>query len=261
MAELSVIIPSRNEPYLQKTIDDILVNSSAEIIVILDGYWPNPPLKDNDRLHLIHRGESRGMRNGINSAVAMARTKYIMKLDAHCMLDKDFDTKFINDYQPETIIVPRRKRLDPETWTLIEGKPDVDYEYIDPEDLHGVVWNDKAVERKNVPIDEIISAQGSCYFTEKDYFEKLGGLDDKTYGSFFLEFQELSFKTWFSGGRVLIDKNTWYAHWHKSDGRGYSLKEGEREKAREALAKWKENPKWNETINKFLPMPGWTQTN
>lgn len=256
MPELSVVIPARNEPYLQQTIDDILSKSEAEIIVILDGYWPTPQLKDSDRLHLIHRGEPRGMRNGINSAVALARTKYIMKLDAHCMVADGFDKQLIADYTPNTVMVPRRKRLDPTTWTLIEGKPDVDYEYIDPEDLHGVLWNDKAVERKDVMIDDIISAQGSCYFMEKEFFERIGGLDEKSYGSFFLEFQELSFKVWTSGGKVVVDKNTWYAHWHKSDGRGYALGSGEREKAVEFIQSWKGNPTWREVIKKF-DMPGW----
>ena len=41
---LSVIIPSRNEVFLQQTIDDVLRNAVGEIevIAVLDGYWPEP---------------------------------------------------------------------------------------------------------------------------------------------------------------------------------------------------------------------------
>ena len=73
---VSVVIPSRNEPYLQKTIDEIFLKSrgpATDVIVVLDGYWPDPPLKDDDRLHIIHRGESRGLRNAVTSAVEMSK--------------------------------------------------------------------------------------------------------------------------------------------------------------------------------------------
>ena len=64
MAEFSVIIPARNEEFLALTIDDILSNieGDTEIIVVLDGYWPDPPLKDNPRVTIIHHTEAVGQR-------------------------------------------------------------------------------------------------------------------------------------------------------------------------------------------------------
>ena len=46
---LSVIIPARNEIYLQKTIDSVLsaAKGEIEVIAILDGYWPDPPVSDS----------------------------------------------------------------------------------------------------------------------------------------------------------------------------------------------------------------------
>lgn len=40
--DLTIVIPSRNEIFLTKTIEDILANSEAntEVIAILDGEWP-----------------------------------------------------------------------------------------------------------------------------------------------------------------------------------------------------------------------------
>ena len=52
MEKLSVIIPARNEPFLNKTVDGLFENAEEEIeiIVMLDGYWPNPPLKKHNNL-------------------------------------------------------------------------------------------------------------------------------------------------------------------------------------------------------------------
>jgi len=111
---VSVIIPARNEQFLEKTINDLLAKAEGEIeiIVVLDGYWPNPGLKDDPRVTLLHRGQSRGMRDAINSAVAIAKGEYIMKTDAHCMFGEGFDVKLVADHKPNWLVVPRRYRLD-----------------------------------------------------------------------------------------------------------------------------------------------------
>lgn len=245
MADLSVVIPARNEPYLQKTIDDIFLKSrgDTEVIAILDGYWPDPPLKDNDKLHIIHRGESRGMRDAITSAVEMSQAKYVMKLDAHCMLSEGFDLELMKASQPNWVQVPRRKRLLPETWELEEqpGRPDVDYMYLTypyadakhdifgagdkKYGLHGKNWDawNKREDLKAILIDDLMTAQGSAYFMERAYFHELELLDQATYGRFRDEFMEVGLKCWLSGGRVVVNKNCWYAHWHKNKGRGYNL--------------------------------------
>ena len=61
---LSVLVPARNEVFLQKTITDLLTKAigDIEVIAILDGYWPTPQLIADDRLKIIHHGKSRGMR-------------------------------------------------------------------------------------------------------------------------------------------------------------------------------------------------------
>ena len=53
MTDISILIPSRNEEFLSHTIDDILKNIEAdtEVIVTLDGQWPNPPVKQNERVN------------------------------------------------------------------------------------------------------------------------------------------------------------------------------------------------------------------
>src|SRR3990172_3969603 len=130
---VSVIIPSRNEPFLQQTIQSLLDNATGEIeiIAVLDGYWPNPQLINDSRLILIHTGKVKGMRGVINAGVAVAHGEYILKCDAHCMFDKAYDSVLSSDCENNWIVVPRRYRLDPYEWKLQDvKKPPVDYEYL-----------------------------------------------------------------------------------------------------------------------------------
>ncbi len=88
MTLLSIVIPSRNEKYLKQTIKDLLSKATGdiEIIAVLDGCWSD--IVENERVHYIHFTESQGMRGAINAGVAVAKGKYIMKTDGHCMFDK-----------------------------------------------------------------------------------------------------------------------------------------------------------------------------
>ncbi len=75
MSKVSIIIPSRNERFLPQTVDDIFRNAAGdiEVIVVLDGYWPDPILADRPNLTLIHFSQARGMRPAINAGAAAAR--------------------------------------------------------------------------------------------------------------------------------------------------------------------------------------------
>lgn len=273
---LSILIPSRNEKYLQQTIDELLTKAEGEIeiIAILDGYFPD--LKKDNRVTLLHRGESRGMRNGINSAVALAKGKYLMKIDAHCMVDQGYDVKLIADCEPDWVVIPRRKRLDADKWCVQDvGKLDVDYEYLsfpdNPADFGGAgfngrIWTERILERKNVLIDDNLSFQGSCWFMHKDYFHELDLMDEESYGTFWNEAQEIGFKAWLSGGAVKVNKKTWYAHLHKGKvhGRGYNLDHSQLPIGATYVKRWVHEKVWpkqtlpfHTMIEKFLPMPGW----
>lgn len=273
---ISIVIPARNETYLNKTLEDLFIKARGEIevIVTLDGYWPSPIIS-NKNIKYIHRGEARGMRAAINSAVATSKGDYILKTDAHCMFDEGFDVKLVEDCQPNWVVVPRRKRLNPETWQLTEtDKPDVDYMYIaypknldDPATygLNGEKWEEKnrSAELKKVLIDDLMTSQGSCWFMPRKYYDFLELMDEEHYGMFWNEFQEIGFKAWLSGGRVVVNKKTWYAHWHK-DKRGYALDRSSQPAALAYTRKWMTNEAWPKQtidfkwlIQHFSPVPGW----
>ncbi len=286
---LSVVIPSRSPQFLQQTIDDLLAKAEGEveIIVVLDGYWPDPVIKDDARVVVLHHGlvhENVGMRGGINAGIDVAQGDYIMKIDEHCMVDQGYDTKLIADCEDDWIVIPRRYRLDAENWKIAEDdRPPIDYMYLAcplnrPDDvlygLHGSLWNARHHERKDILIDDTMSWQGSCYFFKKSYWDKLfpDGLDDINYGTFTQEAQEIGNKVWLSGGRLVVNKKTWYAHYHKGKrGKGlgfsnhqYRVHQAMTERGRIYCIDYWMNNRWEKRkhdfewlLEKFWPVPSW----
>src|SRR3990167_2032777 len=226
----SIIIPSRNEKYLDQTILDLQQKATGEIeiIVILDG-WETPELTN---VKYIYNKEAKGMRSAINQGVAMATGQYIMKSDAHCMFAPGYDEKLIAVHKDNWVQTPSRKRFDPVTWQLTElDKPDMNYMF-GGKLLKGKKENEKNrdPELKKILIDDVEIFQGSCYFMTKEYYNKLGILDDKNFGTMGSEAIEIAFKVRKDGGRVLVNKTTWYAHAHLT--RKYEGSMAERRKSR-----------------------------
>ena len=122
MPDLSVIIPARNEEWLQRTIDDILQHAEAdtEVIAVLDGEWADPPVQDHPRVRVTHSAAVLGQRAATNLGAAMSRSTYLMKLDAHCSLDQGFDRKLIEADReigrPDVTQIPAMKNLHAFNW-------------------------------------------------------------------------------------------------------------------------------------------------
>lgn len=204
------------------------------------------------------------MRSAINSAVAVAQGEYILKTDAHCMFSQGYDEVLARDCAYDWVVVPRRYALDVKNWKIEErtdNKYPIDYYYLDNE-LHGREWREKNndVKLKDKKIDETMSNQGSCWFMRKTYFKWLDLMDESLYGMFWNEFQEIGLKCWLSGGKVMVNKNAWYSHWHKTESRGYNLPSQEQINAQKNVARWlkekmfkkqKYNIRW--LVDKFNP--------
>lgn len=280
MIELSVIIPNRNSPFTTKTIEDVLKNAGCEVEVIVnvDEKWPEPLVNDK-RVTYIHPPQPIGLRQAINTCVKLARGKYIMKTDDHCAFGENFGRILIDSHAENNWVqVPRRYALDAENWKIgNEGDPKypIDAMYTDfprkgkanDDGTHGVHWREYRDNNKDVDLLETPSIQGSCYFMTKDYFENfLGGLHEEGYGQFAQESQEICFKTWLGGGKVITNKKTYYCHLHKGKtyGRMYRMPGGVVEADNWAIEHWANNKEPNMVhpfswfINeKFPNMPGW----
>lgn len=244
---LSIIIPARNEPYLKKTIEDIFAKAKGEIevIAVLDGYWIKPEeVIVDDRIRYIHYTKSRGMRNAINAGVAISKGEYILKCDAHVIFSEGFDIELVKNCEYDWVVVPRRYALDVVNWKIEErtdNKYPIDYMFLNKE-LHGEYYKDKPVN--DLIIDDLMSFQGSCWMMKRSYFDWLELMDEVNYGKFAWEAQEIGLKAWLSGGKVKVNKNVWYAHWHKTEGRGYSLQQDPPEIA-EFVNRWRTEKVWH----------------
>lgn len=287
MAKVSIIIPARNERFLSKTIDNIMANVTGEIEVIamLDACWADPLPKAYPNLTIIHTGSVMGMRANINAGARIATGKYLMKCDGHCAFDKGFDEILQADCEENWLAVPSRYSLDGETWERTRGP--VDYLYLtfpyNVDDLygaglHGRKWKGKGgfagsywyleKERKKILVDDLLVFQGSCWFMHKDYFFHIDCLDTINCYNIHQESTELTMKVWLSGGRVIRNKKTWYAHLHKGKkwGRGFRLSKRLMTESEIYSADYWMNNRWPKQIrpikwliDKFGPLEAWPE--
>lgn len=198
---VSVIIPSRNERFLSNTVQDVIEHAKEKIEVMF----------------LLDDG-SVGMREAISTMVEHAQGKYILKLDAHCMMDEGWDVKLKEHHRPQWVQIPTRYRLNAHEWKIDKSKPAINLMYL-TDDYRGVANRN---QDKAAMLHDTETFQGSCYFMERDYFLKLG-LFDEGFGPFWHEAQEIGVRVKADGGRIVRNKHTWYAHARL--GRQYSAPE------------------------------------
>jgi len=282
---LSVLIPSRNERFLNRTMRDIFEKAEGdlEIIAVIDEKWPDEVMED-PRIKYIHPDKPGGLRNGINLAVEAATGEHVMKCDAHCMFDQGFDVKLAADCEEDWLVIPSRYSLlaDDDKWEIANtGKSRVDYHYLSfpldvrPKErpgLHGRVWNERARSRKDKPeyeIDDEMSFQGSCWFANRKYFmDNIYPMQEEGFETFIAEPQEIGIKYWLGGGRTVVNKKTWYAHLHKGKkwGRGYFIDRRPLRRGNAYSCDYFMNNRWEDRkhdlsylIERFWPIPGWPE--
>lgn len=216
---LSIVIPSYKDPLLKKTIESLLLNARGdiEVIPVLDGYEPDEYVED-PRVNYIHQ-ENTGMRGAINKAVANARGEYLMRTDEHCVFGVGYDLLLTEGMADNWVVNPRRYRLDVNKWQVMKLPP-IDYEKLLIEryhnKFHGVEWTNKTIANKGTLIDEDMAMQGSCWAMPHAWWDKvIGELSSDGYGTHYQDSIEMLFKTWQAGGRLMINKKTWYAHKHR----------------------------------------------
>lgn len=274
---ISILIPSRNERFLNRTIAGILASAEGdiEVIAVLDESWPDELIGDK-RVTYLHQPVPKGMRAGINWAASVARGEYLLKTDGHCLYAPGFDKALAADMEDNWVVIPRRYSLDAENWAIEHNrKPPRDYHYLcypytdkgHDSGMHGVEWWERGKERADILIDDTPSFQGSCWFMAKTWFDNfLHGVSEEGYGIFAQEPQEIGNKTWLGGGEVKVNKKTWYAHLHKGKryGRMYNISQREIVAGHGYSATYWMSNSWPERIHdlawlieKFWPMPTW----
>jgi len=306
MPELSIIIPARNEMFLRNTIEDILKNieGDTEIISILDGYWPVGGLPNDPRITIVHYEKSIGQRAAINVGSRISTAKYILKCDAHCCFDKGFDVKLMSDMKDNWTIVPTMKNLHAFNWKCPDGH--IRYQspsgpctqdignnqicgkntmmdivwtprhrtpnsnsYLFDTEPHFQYFNDfcKRPEGQG-DLTPSMSLQGSLFMTTRKKFKQLD-MCDESFGSWGSQGIEVACKTWLSGGEVIANHKTWYAHMFRTQGGDfgfpYDQSGNQVEHAKRYAKELFFERKWigvlplSWLIRKFMPVPGWTE--
>jgi len=293
VTDLSILIPARNEQFLSRTIADILTHSEAdtEVIAVLDGQWSVDPIPDHPRVTLVYHSKSIGQRAATNEAARLSDAKYLMKVDAHCSFDQGFDRNMIADMQDDWTMVPLMKNLHAFDWVCENGhrryqgpsgpckecggttKQDIVWiaknnprctSYRFDKDLHFQYW-DGYKKKQNGDLVESMSLQGSCFMVARNKYFELN-LCDENHGSWGQQGTEIACKTWLSGGRVIVNKRTWYAHLFRTQGGDFSFPYPNPgiEKARKYSRDLWLNNKWDKAvrplswlIEKFAPVPEW----
>jgi hypothetical protein len=300
--ELSVLIPARNEMFLRRTVEDVLEHAQAEteVVVILDGTWADPPLALHPRVTVVHLAESIGQRAATNLAARLARGRYVMKLDAHCSLAPGFDVALIEaakELGPDVTQVPAQYNLHAFDW-VCQGCGASQYQGPTPgpcvtckgaferrvvwkprksrlttswrfdTDLHFQYWREHE-KRQEGDLPETLSCLGACWFMERARYFALGGLDEG-HGSWGQMGTEIGCKSWLSGGRMVTNKRTWFAHLFRTQGGDfgfpYPMSHTAQEHARDYSRRLWLNDAWpgqvrplSWLIDHFAPVPGWAE--
>lgn len=301
MPTLSVLIPARNEEWLARTIADVLTNAEldTEVIAVIDGSHKGDRPEPHPRLRLIELTDAIGQRAGTNLAARASSARYVMKLDAHCALDKGFDRKCIEALagHDDWTLVPAQRNLHVFDWRcqnchhltymgpsldrcekcghteharVMVWKPRngtrTDFWRFDHE-LHFQYkgeWRGKRQEDDTVA--DTMSLIGACFVMSRDRYWQLGGMDE-AHGSWGQMGTEVACKAWLSGGRLVVHKQTWFAHMFRTRAdfsfpypMQFSMQESARAYSRDLWL----NDRWPGQVlplawlvNKFKPLPGW----
>lgn len=310
MKDLSILIPSRNEMFLARTIEDALVHLEAdtEVIAVLDGAWADPGIPQHERVNILYVNQAVGQRAATNLACRLSKARYVMKIDAHCAFDQGFDRKMLEGFQEvgdDVTMVPVMRNLWAFDWKcyhcgwkkyqgptpekcgqcgesdkirrkmIWQGKPNPQStSYCFDSEPHFQYFEaykhrEPYLTDRKTGFTETMSLQGSCFMCTREKYWSLE-LSDEKLGNWGNQGIEVAVKTWLSGGRVLVNHRTWYAHMFRTQGGDFSFpwpcsgRDTERTKRRVKRLFW-ENA-WPKQVrplswllDRFWPVPGWSE--
>lgn len=117
-------------------------------------------------------------------------------------------------------------------------------------------------EGQQRPLSPTMSCLGACWMLQRERYWELGG-SDELMGSWGQQGTEICAKSWLSGGRVMVNHETWFAHLFRTQpGFGFPYhNEGKARASARAKELWA-NDKWPKAkyplkwlIDKFAPVP------
>lgn len=299
MTQLSILIPSRNEEWLCRTVQDILehIEGDTEIIVVVDGPSTHPIPEPSERVRVVQLPESIGQRAATNLAARMSEAKWVMKVDAHCAFAQGFDAILMRDMQPDWTCVPIMRNLwvfdlvcpnghrryqstsgpckecgEPTykevMWVAKNNPQSTSYCFDhEPHFQYFKQYCSRQEYKDAKPFTESMSLQGSCWMLSREKYWELD-ICEEAFGSWGSQGLEVAIKTWLSGGKVIVNHNTYYAHAFRTAGGDwgfpYKITGKDVDKAKSYARELFFNNKYPKQIRplswlieKFAPVVGW----
>lgn len=306
---LSILIPARNEMWLARTVQDILEHKSpeTEIIIGMDELWSDPPIEDHPDVTIIHTSKALGQRAMTNQLCRLSQAHYIAKVDAHCSFDEGFDAKLLEGFKKtgdNVVVVPVMRNLWVFNWVckkclnetyqgptptkcekcdnttdferkiywIAKGNPQSKSYCFDSRPHFNYFKNytkrPEYLEQLKTGFTETMNIQGSFFMCSREKYWDLEICDEKA-GSWGNQAIEVACSMWLSGGKVLVNVNTWYSHLFRTSGKDFGFPYHQSGRDVEKTKQYIKDKFWNFKhpkqiypvswlVEKFWPVDGWT---
>lgn len=201
--KLSILIPSKDEELLHKTIQDVLahIEGDTEIIVGFDGWIKDTYIYDNPKIDWVIRHHGIGQRAMTNELAKISKAQYLMKIDAHCSFSQGFDVKLMAEMDDKTILSPMLLPLYPESWEINGKKQMLQFNF----------GKDFVMQHTEGDEGETMCLQGSAWMIERENYWKWN-VCDESLGSWGGQAVELGIAAWLNGGRCKTTRSAYYGH-------------------------------------------------
>ena len=284
-------------------------NEETEIIIGLDGELSDPPIPDHPDITIFYSPVVLGQRAITNKLCQLSKSRYVMKCDAHVSFDKNFDKKMLDRFKvsgDNVVMLPIMKNLHVFNFKCekcgdirYQGKTPVDCPKCDNKTdfKKELVWIAKKSpnsvsycfdsephfkyfkeyakrpeyqkDLKETGLTETMSIQGSCWMISRQKYLELNICDAEGFGSWGSQGISVSAKMWLSGGRVLVNHNTWNSHCFRTAGGDFSFPYKQHQSQVNHAKQFAKDIFFNNKyphqihplswlLEKFYPINGWT---
>jgi glycosyltransferase involved in cell wall biosynthesis len=260
---VSVMIPARNEIYLQRTVDNLLATTAGkvEILVFLDGWDFEPKIRQDDHVRVLESKNKVGYRAALNRMADAAAGKFIMKTDAHTKWTYGWDIRLKSYCQDRMMVVPMDWGIQEDVWEF--DNPCYGAAYIGKETFVAKKWWDYRKNDRGNAV-EIMTTNESAWLMRKDYYQKLGGFEEAFSMQHFAG-PELTTKIWTAGGQVILARDVVHGHLFRKTF-PYAVSGEELEATRKKVREYFVRDRWPGQIHsfewmlgRFWPVPEWVE--
>lgn len=231
---LSILIPTRLEKYLGRTIADIKEHAVT-----------NPEI-------LFEEDTGLGQRGITHKLAREAKGEYVMKVDAHMSFGPGFDKIMLEDMEPNIILMPYMMRLDAENWTVV-GKHATSRYGFGPDFIQNFLPETDELK------PESMCVQGAAWLISKENYFKWG-IEDPEMPSWGGQGVEMGIKAFLNGGKCKTTKETYAAHLFRAKPEDFPYQRDEHpgKAATEILVRRYKNKSIMPLVEKFGYPLGWT---